>query len=64
MKPLSLPRLRITMALALAMLAALVLAGPAAAAGKKKPEKPWNNPNKASPAKARRLPATRSPSPS
>lgn len=32
---------------ALAALAFLVLAGPAAAAGKKKAEKPWNNPNKA-----------------
>jgi len=47
MKTLSLPRLRLTAALAVAMLAALVLAGPAAAAGKKKAEKPWNNPNKA-----------------
>src|SRR5262245_12091820 len=47
MKRLSLPRLRVAAALALAMLASLVLVGPAAAAGKKKAEKPWNNPNKA-----------------
>lgn len=32
---------------ALAALVFMVLAGPAAAAGKKKVEKPWNNPNKA-----------------
>lgn len=32
---------------ALVALPFLVLAGPAAAAGKKKAEKPWNNPNKA-----------------
>ena len=32
---------------ALLALALLVFAGPAAAAGKKKAEKPWNNPNKA-----------------
>lgn len=38
---------RIAALAALALMVSLAIAGPASAAGKKKAEKPWNNPNKA-----------------